>query len=111
VPISRYSQIVEFSKKTLRKHDVHGYAFGHAGVRNLHVELLYHPDSPDERARAEAANEEIVYHALELEGTATGEHGVGLGKRKFMEREHSPSLDPSSTVVNLKLPAKGQYSA
>ncbi|MFQ6033944.1 MAG: FAD-binding oxidoreductase, partial [Candidatus Bipolaricaulia bacterium] len=38
-------------------------------------------------------NEEIVFRALDLEGTATGEHGVGLGKRKFMEREHGPSLE------------------
>jgi len=101
VPISRYPEIIEFSKKTLRKHDVHGYAFGHAGSGNLHVELLYHPDSPDERARAEAVNEEIVFHALDLEGTATGEHGVGLGKRKFMEREHGPSLEIMRAIKKL----------
>ena len=93
VPISRYPEIIEFSKRALRKHDVHGYAFGHAGSGNLHVELLYHPDNPDDRAQAEAANEEIVLHALDLEGTATGEHGVGLGKRKFMLREHGASLE------------------
>lgn len=93
LPISRYPQIVEFSKKTLRERNLNGYAFGHAGMGGLHVEILYHPQNEAELHRAEAANEEIVYRALGLEGTSTGEHGIGLGKRKFMAEEHGPSLE------------------
>ena len=101
VPISRYPQIVEFSKEALSKHGLNGYLFGHAGSGNLHVELLYHPGDEAERTRAEAANEEIVLRALELGGTATGEHGVGLGKRKFMEKEHGPSLELMKRIKGL----------
>ena len=101
VPISRYPEIVEHAKGALRRHGLRGYAFGHAGSGNLHVEVLYHPEEPEEKARAEAANEEIVRRALELEGTATGEHGVGLGKRKFMEREHGPSLELMRKIKEL----------
>ncbi len=101
VPLSRYPEIVAFAKQMIRKHGLTGYAFGHAGSGNLHVELLYHPEDADEKARAEVANEELVLRALELEGTATGEHGVGLGKRKFMAREHGPSLELMRRIKEL----------
>jgi D-lactate dehydrogenase (cytochrome) len=93
LPISHYPEMVELSKRALRRQSLEGYVFGHAGRGNLHVEILYRPESLSEQRRAQAANEEIVHHALGLEGTATGEHGVGLGKRKFMKREHGESLD------------------
>ncbi len=92
VPLSSYPKIVEYAKRALREHGLRGYLFGHAGLGSLHVEILYHPGDGEELARAEAANAAIVQRALELEGTATGEHGVGLGKRRFMEREHGLSL-------------------
>jgi len=101
VPISRYPEIVAFAKEVLAKHGLTGYLFGHAGSGGLHVELLYHPDDPEEKARAEAADAEIVLRALELEGTSTGEHGVGLGKRKFMEREHGPALEIMREIKRL----------
>ena len=101
VPISRYPEIVGLSKQVLQKHDLKGYAFGHAGSGNLHVEILYRSEDEAERERAEAANEEIVHYALDLEGTATGEHGVGLGKRKFMPREHGGSLELMRKVKEL----------
>lgn len=101
VPISCYPELVELSKQVLQKHDLKGYTFGHAGMGNLHVEILHYPGDEAERERAEAANEEIVHHALDLEGTATGEHGVGLGKRKFMEREHGESLELMREIKNM----------
>ncbi|MCR4404004.1 MAG: FAD-binding protein [Candidatus Acetothermia bacterium] len=93
VPLSRYPELVEYAKWALQEHGLKGYLFGHAGLGGLHAELLYHPGEGDELDRAEAANAAIVHRALELGGTATGEHGVGLGKRRFMEREHGPSLE------------------
>lgn len=93
VPLSNYPEIVEHAKRTLEEHGLKGYLFGHAGLGSLHVEVLYHPQNGAELERAEAANAAIVHRALELEGTATGEHGVGLGKRRFMAKEHGPSLE------------------
>jgi D-lactate dehydrogenase (cytochrome) len=93
VPLSCYPEIVEYAKRALKEHGLKGYLFGHAGLGGLHVEILYHPGEREEQARAEAANAAIVHRALELEGTATGEHGVGLGKRRFMEKEHGLSLE------------------
>jgi D-lactate dehydrogenase (cytochrome) len=92
VPISKYPDMVEWSQKVLAKKGVKGFAFGHAGSGNLHMEILGVPENGAEWRQVQEAGEEMVRFALECNGTATGEHGIGIGKRKFMEREHGPSL-------------------
>lgn len=92
VPISQYPGIVEFAKKTAKKHNIDGYLFSHAGDGNIHFALFPDRNDKDSRKKAEYINDEVVEHALALGGTATGEHGVGLGKRKFLEKEHHSSL-------------------
>jgi len=92
VPISKYPDMVEWSQKVLAKRGVKGFAFGHAGSGNLHMEILGVPENKSEWERVQEAGEEMVSFALECKGTATGEHGIGIGKRKFMEREHGPSV-------------------
>jgi D-lactate dehydrogenase (cytochrome) len=72
-------------------HDLDGNMIGHAGDGNLHVELPYKDEVT--RQRALLANEAIVTKAIELDGTCTGEHGVGIGKAKFMELEHGTAVD------------------
>ena len=64
--------------------------YGHAGDGNLHVNLLF--GSADERAKSENAVDEVLQAAIDLGGTITGEHGVGLAKRKFLAKEQSPQL-------------------
>ncbi|HOG13161.1 MAG: FAD-binding oxidoreductase [Smithellaceae bacterium] len=90
VPLSRYGEMVEFSKQEVR--DLTAYLFGHAGDGNIHVHVMDNPQDPKRWARVEEASRSIVMKALEFEGTCTGEHGVGIGKSRFMEREHGASL-------------------
>jgi D-lactate dehydrogenase (cytochrome) len=71
---------------------VHGYVFGHAGDGNIHVVMAGDPDDQEEWRRLETVNHVVVEKALELNGTCTGEHGVGIGKRKFMALEHGASI-------------------
>ena len=92
VPISRYPEMVIFSQRLVDERDAVGYVFGHAGDGNLHVVLVGDPAAPAEWYRLEAINHAIVTRAVELDGTCTGEHGVGIGKRKFMRQEHGESL-------------------
>jgi len=92
VPISRYPEMVVFSQRLVDDQGVVGYVFGHAGDGNLHVVLVGDPDTPAEWGRLEEVNHAIVTRAVELGGTCTGEHGVGIGKRKFMPLEHGESL-------------------
>jgi D-lactate dehydrogenase (cytochrome) len=61
---------------------------GHVGDGNFHLLVLADPDRPEDLDRARAFSNRLVGRAVEMEGTCTGEHGVGVGKRKYMELEH-----------------------
>jgi D-lactate dehydrogenase (cytochrome) len=90
VPISAFPAMVAHIETILASHNLAGYMIGHAGDGNLHVLLPFRDDASHRVATA--VNEAAVLKALELEGTATGEHGVGFGKARFMAREHGPAL-------------------
>lgn len=91
VPISAYPELIDYVEQLKREMDITAYMIGHAGDGNVHVEFPY----ADETAYAKAveANGLIVGKAIALGGTATGEHGVGIGKAKYMPQEHGPALD------------------
>lgn len=93
VPLSRYPEMVLFAEEVLQKHNLLGYKFGHAGDGNLHINVIHEPGNAAQLDIVERANDLIVERALALEGTATGEHGVGIGKRKFMMKQHGMSLE------------------
>jgi D-lactate dehydrogenase (cytochrome) len=101
VPISRYSEMVEWGQNVLNRRGLKGYAFGHAGSGNLHMEILGIAGDEKELRKVEEAGEEIVTFALEKGGTATGEHGIGIGKKKFMGREHGESLKLMKQIKKL----------
>jgi len=101
VPISKYPAAVAKAHELAEELDVPIATFGHAGDGNLHIEILSHKGDPRARARAEELNERIVHYAISVGGTATGEHGVGIGKRKFMRQEHGASLDVMRRIKNL----------
>ena len=88
VSISRYPEMAVFSQQLVDEAGVAGYVFGHAGDGNLHVVLAGDPQDRKEWQSLEEINHRIVQRAVELGGTCTGEHGVGLGKRRFMALEH-----------------------
>jgi D-lactate dehydrogenase (cytochrome) len=92
VPISKYTDMVEWGQRIVEEKGLKGYAFGHAGSGNLHLEVLGIPEEKAQWQKVQEAGEEIVRFAIECGGTATGEHGIGIGKRKFMKKEHGESL-------------------
>jgi D-lactate dehydrogenase (cytochrome) len=91
VPISRYPEMILFSQSLLDELGAIGYIFGHAGDGNLHLVLVGDPKNEQEWSAVEEINQRIVKQAVEVGGTCTGEHGVGIGKRKFMALEHGES--------------------
>jgi len=92
VPISRYPELIASARGLLDELHVTGGIVSHAGDGNAHVVIFYPGDDAEARARALAFNDRFVDCSLQLGGTITGEHGVGLGKQKFMAREHGPAL-------------------
>lgn len=91
-PVSKYPELVAACDRVMQKYGLEGFLFGHAGDGNLHPSIPFTPDNAASEAIAKQASAEMVYAALELDGTSTGEHGVGLGKIQFMPREHGASL-------------------
>jgi glycolate oxidase len=90
VPRSRIPQMVAQAKDVGRRHGFDVATYGHAGDGNLHVNVMY--DRPDEKPRVDAAVAEVLRSAVDLGGTITGEHGVGLAKRDFLAYEQGEEL-------------------
>jgi D-lactate dehydrogenase (cytochrome) len=101
VPISRYPEMVVFAQQAVDTHQAVGYVFGHAGDGNLHVVMAGDPANRTEWGKLEAINQAIVEKAIQVGGTCTGEHGVGIGKRKFMQMEHGESFELMRQIKNL----------
>jgi D-lactate dehydrogenase (cytochrome) len=101
VPISRYPEMIIFSQKLVDENNATGYVFGHAGDGNLHVVLVGDPNDDQQWSVLEHINTQIVTQAVELGGTCTGEHGIGIGKRQFMELEHGQSYQLMRQIKDL----------
>jgi D-lactate dehydrogenase (quinone) len=87
VPVSRLPELLGGIEKLAAHHRIANVNFGHAGNGNIHVNLLVNPDKGDEMQRAEACLDEVFSLVLSLDGTLSGEHGVGMAKRPFVPRE------------------------
>ena len=85
VPRSRIPEMIGRAREIGKRHGFLIATYGHAGDGNLHCNVLY--DRPEDRPRVEAAVADILRAAVDLGGTITGEHGVGLAKRDFLEYE------------------------
>ncbi|MCS7067053.1 MAG: FAD-binding oxidoreductase [Meiothermus sp.] len=88
VPISKMPELVAYSSRLLREMNLTGNILGHVGDGNFHTLVVHEPGDP----RAETFSERLVEHTLALGGTCTGEHGVGLRKKKYLLQEHGPAL-------------------
>jgi D-lactate dehydrogenase (cytochrome) len=90
VPISQFPALVAAANERMTSLELPGTMVGHAGDGNLHTAVFFPPDDAGARTRAGQLNDYLVERALALGGTCTGEHGVGLGKQKYMLAEHGP---------------------
>lgn len=88
VPISRLADCVTETQADLTENNMVAPIVGHVGDGNFHLTLLVDMSSAEEVARAKAISDRLVKRALAMDGTSTGEHGIGQGKTKYMEAEH-----------------------
>ena len=88
VPLSRLADCINHVSKDLAKSTLMAPLVGHIGEGNFHLQLLVDPENKAELAEADAVHRRLVHLAIEMEGTCTGEHGVGLGKTKYLEQEY-----------------------
>jgi D-lactate dehydrogenase (cytochrome) len=105
VPVSRLADCLVATKRDIEASGLIAPIVGHVGDGNFHTLILVDPAAPDEIARAKALHERMVARALELDGTSTGEHGIGTGKIAFLERELGGAVDVMRAVKRALDPA------
>jgi D-lactate dehydrogenase (cytochrome) len=88
VPISRLAECITETQRDVKESGLVAPIVGHVGDGNFHLVLSADENDPSEMERAEALNERLVMRALAMDGTCTGEHGVGMGKMDFLIAEH-----------------------
>ena len=93
VPVSALPACIEGIGKVVATTSLKAPLIGHVGDGNFHMVLLFDPDNPEETAQGRRINSALIELALSLGGTSTGEHGVGLGKKAYMDAEHGAALD------------------
>ena len=87
VPISAYPEIVTAARDLMDELDLSGAVFGHAADGNVHTITFGPPEDEGTATRMKLFNEKVVEKAIELDGTCTGEHGIGIGKQKYLALE------------------------
>ncbi len=99
VPISRLAEAVNFARAESERLDLMVSILGHVGDGNFHCAVSFDPDDPVEHASVKEFLHNLNQQALELDGTVTGEHGIGVGKMKYMADEHGEALQ---VMVDIK---------
>jgi D-lactate dehydrogenase (cytochrome) len=92
VPLSELPDAVRFARDAIEQRGFNAAIVGHVGDGNFHVAFMFDVDDPEQVAAVKEFNSQLVDYALERGGTCTGEHGIGLGKIDFLEREHGDLL-------------------
>jgi D-lactate dehydrogenase (cytochrome) len=105
VPVSELADAIEHARSALDESGLLGGIVGHVGDGNFHVAFMLDPDDTSAIERAEALNGRLVDDALARGGTSTGEHGIGLGKLAYLEREHGDLLPLMRGIKDLLDPA------
>jgi len=103
VPVSRVPELIAGLKDISARHGIPIVTFGHAGNGNIHVNLLHHPEDPEQAAQVSACLSAVFDLVFALDGSLSGEHGIGLSKREFMPR----ALDP--VALDLMRRIKDQF--
>src|SRR5580692_6753831 len=98
VPIPRPAECGAETRRDLDRSTVIAAMVGHVGDGNFHLAFVLDPDKPEEQAEASAINDRMVQRAIAMEGTSTGEHGVGYGKMDFLIAEHGEAVSVMRTI-------------
>ena len=107
VPISRLAECVVETKRDIDESHLVAPIVGHVGDGNFHCVVLLMMDDQDEIARAEGFLDRLVTRALAMDGTCTGEHGIGQGKKRFLEQEHGQAAVDTMAAIKHALDPHG----
>lgn len=98
VPISRLAQAVRETQEDVKRLGLIAPVVGHVGDGNFHISPLIMLDDEEEIAKMHEMIELLTKRAIDMEGTCTGEHGIGQGKKKYLRLEHGAGVDVMSAI-------------
>ncbi|WP_409252180.1 FAD-binding oxidoreductase [Bacillus sp. SCS-153A] len=101
VPISQLAEMVVYARALIDESGLLGGVFGHVGDGNFHTLVVYDSNDSEQAAASARINDLVARKAIEVGGTCTGEHGVGLGKMKYQELEHGAALAVMKSIKQL----------
>ncbi len=93
MPISRLAEAIDFAVSKSAALDLTATIIGHVGDGNFHCALSFDPDDKAQFARVQDFMHQLAKLAISLNGTVSGEHGIGIGKIKYMAEEHGEALN------------------
>jgi len=109
VPISRLAECLLETEADIKSLGLIAPIAGHAGDGNFHTQPMFHRSNPKEMAAVEEFLHRLAERAIAMEGTCTGEHGVGQGKIKYLEAEHGPGV-PVMRAIKAALDPLGIFN-
>jgi D-lactate dehydrogenase (cytochrome) len=98
VPISRLAECILETQRDLEGSSLVAPLVGHVGDGNFHLVYLVDPGRPEELREAQRLNDRLIERALAMDGTCTGEHGIGLGKMRYLRSEHGEAVDAMRAI-------------
>lgn len=107
VPVARFPELVSYAMDCAQANGLPGSVLGHAGDGNLHMGIGYMPDDEDGKRRAHHVSHLLVEKAIEMGGTCSGEHGIGLDKLGYMVAEHGSGAIEAMRAVKAALDPNG----
>jgi D-lactate dehydrogenase (cytochrome) len=98
VPLSRLTECILETQREIDESFLLAPLVGHVGDGNFHLVFLVDPEKPEELREAQRLNDRLVERALAMDGTCTGEHGIGIGKKKYLVAEHGDAVETMRAI-------------
>ena len=98
MPLSRLAECILETQREIDESFLLAPLVGHVGDGNFHLIFLVDPEKPEELREAQRLNDRLVERALAIDGTCTGEHGIGIGKKKYLSAEHGDAVETMRAI-------------
>ena len=98
VPISNLVQTIKFAEEEIKKYGLQAPMVGHVGDGNFHVAIIYDPENKESHKVIRDFSNKLIDKALSLEGTITGEHGIGIQKKEYLLKQHPDNIPVMKSI-------------
>ena len=98
VPISNLVECIKFAEEEIKKYGLQAPMVGHVGDGNFHSTIIYDPNKKEDYNMIRNFSNKLIDKALELDGTVTGEHGIGINKKEYLKKQHPDNLPLMQTL-------------